>query len=456
MKALHKNILERLDQIINNTGDHIHDFINDPHAFTRKRTLDAATVLKTTINMQGQNLNSELFRAFGEDATKKNDKVVSTSAYVQRKSQLSPACFKHILTVFNQNLFNIQLFDHHYRLFAIDGSDFNQIWNPKSNNIVQASSHKKKPYCQIHVNALYDLLNNTYQDCIFQPKSEMDERKAAVQMLKALNCGPYIVTMDRGYTSFNMIENCNHLPNCHYIIRTKAGQGGVKEITTLPDQECDREISFLVTTSNYYYITHKASENIHHVQHHYRQYIKYRSKNTQDLSWDFGELCTIKFRACKFRINDAKSGKEEWEVVLTNLDRKNYPLKRIKELYHLRWGIETSFKKLKYSLGSVQFHSKQDKFIEMEIYAHMIMFNAISQIDAQAYIPQKHCKYQYAINFKQSCLIIQSMYLASSLTQDFERILIQISYYTIPIRPGRKDKRNIKPKSAVYYLYRVA
>ncbi|MGZ7887243.1 hypothetical protein ACXVQ9_02480 [Lactobacillus crispatus] len=112
--------------------------------------------------------------------------------------------------------------------------------------------------------------------------------------------------------------------------------------------------------------------------------------------------------------------------------------------------------KLKYSLGSVQFHSKQDKFIEMEIYAHMIMFNAISQIDAQAYIPQKHCKYQYAINFKQSCLIIQSMYLASSLTQDFERILIQISYYTIPIRPGRKDKRNIKPKSAVYYLYRVA
>ncbi|MDX5114114.1 IS4 family transposase, partial [Lactobacillus crispatus] len=416
MKALHKNILERLDQIINNTGDHIHDFINNPHAFTRKRTLDAATVLKTTINMQGQNLNSELFRAFGEDATKKNDKVVSTSAYVQRKSQLSPACFKHILTVFNQNLFNIQLFDHHYRLFAIDGSDFNQIWNPKSNNIVQASSHKKKPYCQIHVNALYDLLNNTYQDCIFQPKSEMDERKAAVQMLKALNCGPYIVTMDRGYTSFNMIENCNRLPNCHYIIRTKAGQGGVKEITTLPDQECDREISCLVTTSNYYYITHKASENIHHVQHHYRQYIKYRSKNTQDLSWDFGELCTIKFRACKFRINDAKSGKEEWEVVLTNLDRKNYPLKRIKELYHLRWGIETSFKKLKYSLGSVQFHSKQDKFIEMEIYAHMIMFNAISQIDAQAYIPQKHCKYQYAINFKQSCLIIQSMYLASSLT----------------------------------------
>nr|WP_281273618.1 transposase [Lactobacillus xujianguonis] len=79
-------------------------------------------------------------------------------------------------------------------------------------------------------------------------------------------------------------------------------------------------------------------------------------------------------------MNDPDSNKVEWGVVLTNLDRKNYPLKRINELYYLRWDIETSFKKLKYSLGRVQFHSKQDKFIEMEIYAHMI--NAISQIDA--------------------------------------------------------------------------
>ena len=118
MKALHKNILDRLDQIINDTGKHIHDFIDDPHAFTRKRSLDAATVIKTTINMQGKDLTSELFRAFGQKAIKNNDKVVSTSAYVQRKGQLSPACFKHILTVFNQNLFNIR-FLHCARRYII-------------------------------------------------------------------------------------------------------------------------------------------------------------------------------------------------------------------------------------------------------------------------------------------------------------------------------------------------
>ncbi|KRN92174.1 hypothetical protein IV44_GL000304 [Lactobacillus amylovorus DSM 16698] len=77
MKALHKNILDRLDQIINDTGKHIHDFIDDPHAFTRKRTLDAATVIKTTINMQRKDLASEFLRAFGQEAVKNDDKVVS-------------------------------------------------------------------------------------------------------------------------------------------------------------------------------------------------------------------------------------------------------------------------------------------------------------------------------------------------------------------------------------------
>ena len=164
MKAIHKNILDRLAEIINDTVKNFHDFIVASHAFTRKRFLDAAIVIKTNIKMQGKDLTRELFTAFVQKAIKNNNTGDSTSAYVQRKGQLSPACFKHILTVFNQNLFNIQLFYHKYRIFAIDGSDFNQIWNPKSENIVGNLTHKGKPYCQIHVNALYDLLNNTYQD----------------------------------------------------------------------------------------------------------------------------------------------------------------------------------------------------------------------------------------------------------------------------------------------------
>ena len=46
---------------------------------------------------------------------------------------------------------------------------------------------------------------------------------------------------------------------------------------------------------------------------------------------------------------------------------------------HIRWDIETSFRELKYALGAVQFHSRKDDFIEMELIAHLIMFNVVSR-----------------------------------------------------------------------------
>lgn len=38
----------------------------------------------------------------------------------------------------------------------------------------------------------------------------------------------------------------------------------------------------------------------------------------------------------------------------------------------------------------------------------------------------------------------------------FHELLIQIQAYLIPIRPGRQDKRKLKAKSAISFVYRVA
>lgn len=448
------NILSCLDKTINDTAAHIHDYIENAHAFTRKRKLDAFTMIKTTINMQNNCLDKEIDDAF-DDGSPAGNSIISVSAYVQQKSKLSPACFRHVFHAFTQQLPCKSRLDHQYRLFAFDGSDFNQIWNVKSKNIVKRS--KKQPYCQIHVNAMYDLLNNTYHDCIIQPKSQTNERGAALEMLKRLDYQqPYIIMMDRGYDGFNMIENCNRLKNCYYVIRTRTGQNAIREIKNLPARPCDQDLLCRVTISNHYYAVNHKKENIHLVTHQKQHYKKKISKNTKDQRWDFENFCQVKFRACKIKINDPDTGKEEWEVLLTNLNRHDFPLERMKELYHLRWGIESSFRKLKYDLGSVQFHSKQDRFVEMELYAHLTMFNAISQINAQAYVPQHHCKYQYVINFKMACSTVQKRYWISSSNLNFTGILIRLSRHTIPIRPGRKDKRNLKAKSSVYFMYRVA
>lgn len=140
---------------------------------------------------------------------------------------------------------------------------------------------------------------------------------------------------------------------------------------------------------------------------------------------------------------------------MTNLNSFEFPLAKMKELYHLRWDIETSFRELKYALGGISFHSKKDDFLEMEILAHLIMFNAVSRNIAQVNVPQVNHKYDYAIDFKMACLITRK-YFNMYCNKPYNDLLVEIISYIVPIRPNRRDKRNMKPKSAVWFMYRVA
>lgn len=51
----------------------------------------------------------------------------------------------------------------------------------------------------------------------------------------------------------------------------------------------------------------------------------------------------------------------------------------------MRWGIEISFRDLKYTLGLVNLHGKRDAYAEQEIYAAMTMFNLTNRIIRQGY-----------------------------------------------------------------------
>ena len=163
----------------------------------------------------------------------------------------------------------------------------------------------------------------------------------------------------------------------------------------------------------------------------------------------------MKCRVVKFRINNSDTGKEEWEVLLTNLNRFEFPIPRIKEMYHKRWDIETSFRELKYALGGINFHSKKDDFIKMELFAHFIMFNAVSRSIVCVPVSQTNHKYPYAIDFKMACLIVRKYYRLHNKKPPDE-MFVEMLAYTVPVRAGRSDKRNLKPKSAVWFVYRVA
>ncbi|MCR1960054.1 transposase [Thomasclavelia cocleata] len=58
-------------------------------------------------------------------------------------------------------------------------------------------------------------------------------------------------------------------------------------------------------------------------------------------------------------------------------------------LYNKRWGIETSFREVKYALGLNALHSKKRKLIQQEIYARLILYNFCQRVVQVIKIPKK-------------------------------------------------------------------
>lgn len=449
--------LVQISDVISDIASHIHDYTKSPTDFTRNRKLNTESTLRTILNMQGQSINAELLAAFPD-----MDERMTASAFDQAKNKLKPQVFIDMFNSFNATPHKHEKLTVQtaYSVYAIDGCDFNIPYSPDSEFIVDynAGRPKKdgsetKAFCMIYANLLYGMINREYVDCVLQKRTEMDERDAAIEMIKRLdNSSPFIVIVDRGYTGFNFIETLNRIPNCHYIVRTKATAGAISEIRDLPDDNIDKDMTFKVTTSGQYYRQHK-NENLHHITHINKHYKKDISKNTKDARWDFEQFCDIKCRVCKFRIKD--EGDDQWEVLLTNLNRFEFPLTEMKKMYHLRWGIETSFMELKYDLSGISFHSKKADFIIMELYAHFIMFNVVSRyINQTTVCTNKNRKHNYEIDFKMACLIVRK-YFREKL--DYRDVYKELIMYVHPIRPDRKDKRKaVRPKTAICFVYRVA
>lgn len=51
--------------------------------------------------------------------------------------------------------------------------------------------------------------------------------------------------------------------------------------------------------------------------------------------------------------------KNTTEVIMTNLSQEEFSASEIKKIYGMRWGIETSFRDLKHTIGLNYYHSKK-------------------------------------------------------------------------------------------------
>ena len=139
--------------------------------------------------------------------------------------------------------------------------------------------------------------------------------------------------------------------------------------------------------------------------------------------------------------------------MLTNLDSTSYSSEALKKLYATRWGIETSFRNLKYTIGMINFHSKKVTCIQQEIYAHLIMYNFAEMITSHVVIEKKQRKYTYKANFSVAAHMCRLFYRGNTTSPNLETI---IARNIIPIRMDRHRERHLTAKVFHGFLYRVA
>ncbi len=368
---------------------------------------------------------------------------MTPSAYVQARKKIKWTAFQRAFREFNDatNVFDDNDYQR-YRLYAVDGTDVNLAYRENSASYV--ANGPNKGHNQLHVNALYDICNGTYLDAVIQTPSNSHEQKAAMAMINA-NAFPKnsIILADRGYAGFAMFETVNRKDNLDYLIRVKNDFCSATKNLAMTECDVDRLIELRGTQRNVDKIAYAEGR---------ATYISSASKfgkHKKSQTWPYETPFMLSLRIVRFALSTG-----EYETIITSLDRSRFPLERIKELYHLRWGIETSFRTLKYDMGLAAFHSKKEQYVLQEIFARLIGYNfAMRAIKKVSVYNKAENKYEYRID------IAYAMYATKKFIWKPSSVALEEEFkkHIIPYRPGRKDKRKlVVPKAFVPFIYRVA
>lgn len=427
-----------MNTIIKNMIQSQADFVTNPDKdFTRARKISFEDTLRLILSMGGSVLSDELSNYFNHDCSL----LPSKSAFIQQRAKILPAAFEYIFKTFTTKYETPKLYKG-YRLLGADGSVLNITHNPNDKDTYIQTSEEAKGFNQLHLNALFDLENKLYIDAKVQAIRKKNETGALVDMVDESNLpGDVILIADRGYESYNLFAHVSE-KGWKYLIRVKdITSRSIASTLDLPDtDEFDETITLNLTRKQ----TNEIKANP-------KKY-KFMPKHSR---FDYFELKNSSFYELKFRIVRFKLTENTYETIITNLDVKEFEKEEIKELYHKRWGIETSFRELKYAIGLVNWNGKKIDFIKQEIFAKLTMYNYCEIITLNVVIAKKERKYDYQVNFTAAIRACIKFFRANKKTRNTIDVEELIRREILPIRKGRSDKRKLKTKKNVSFTYRV-
>ena len=443
----HLKLKETLNQSISNVTADLTSYVTKPGKdFSRVRKLSPDEVISYLISQGASSTKCEWLDFF-----QLSPETPSVSALNQRRSQLMPEAVEAVFHKFNSSVRQLEhtVQNQRYQYIAADGSTISFFSFPRfaSEDYFISEGHSARGFYSMHINAFFDLGTKTYTDAIIQSAHKKDEFLAFCQLVDRHEISDnlkYIFIGDRGYCSYN---NMAHVikKGQYFLFRTKdITSKGLIGNFDFPDSDTF-DISVNVTLTR----SHRKSIKIK--DGFYRRFVD-RSASFDYITYGSADTYDLTFRIVRFPISDGT-----YECIVTNLPEDEFPSEKIKEIYNSRWGIESSFRKLKYTIGLNYYHSYKPDFIKQEIWAKLIAYNATELLINHTVIEQGQNKYSYAVNFTVAAHICR-IYLRLLIEIDSIDVMALLIKELVPIRPDRQFQRLKtahfrKPK---YLIYRAA
>lgn len=431
-ESVKKVLLEKIQNMAACPGP----FVRNPGSdFTRTRKLDFATTIRCLIAMESGSLKKELLELFHY-----HPDTATVSAFNQQRQKILPEALEVLFREFNKAFAQYQTY-RGYRLLACDGTDLNIPRNSRDPDNYFQSNPGEKGFNQLHLNALYDLCSRRYTDAVIQPGRKNNECRALADMIDRCDAGSKTIFIaDRGYESYNIFAHTEQR-DMFYLVRVRDIGRNTSMTSSFglpPTEEFDTDVHLT--------LTRKQSKRARACSGIY----KFLPNNSTFDYLEQHEFYPITLRVVRFPLTTGT-----YECVITNLPRDTFSPDELKTLYGMRWGIETSFRELKYAIGLSSFHAKKGESIQQEIFARLLLYNFCEIITTHVVIQQKDTKHSYQVNYTLAIHICRH-FLRFHSDRSPPGVEMLIHKNLLPVRPGRSDPRKVKPQSAVSFLYRVA
>lgn len=162
---------------------------------------------------------------------------------------------------------------------------------------------------------------------------------------------------------------------------------------------------------------------------------------------------TLTVREVRFQVDRPGYRTREIVVATTLSDATAYTREDLAELYHHRWRVELSIRDIKQTLGMDVLRGKTPEMLRREIWAHLLAYNLVRQVIAQAArerdVSPRRISFAGAQQTLEAFRVTLQIGGGESWVKKVEALLWAIGGHPVGGRPDRCEPREVKrrPKS---------